>query len=705
MVAVARGKPLPAPDEVPADLDQMEEQTTQVNPKDSTAERSKDISEQVLHNLTVPIKSRAQSFNSDSSTNQTSSNALQGYGASASSSTLMRGRAKTLTSIAMTSKNASQSEMQPREIQLPPEPNYNGQPIEAYLYKDASECPICFLHYPPYLNKTRCCDQAICSECFVQIKRPNPHPPEHGDSTQPQAPRVDAHMDPEQALVSEPVACPFCALPEFGVTYEPPPFRRGLAHAPSGHPLAKSDAATASSSSVNSGSLGGELSSGRRRATSLAVNDPAVVTTDKIRPDWAGKLASARAHAARRSAAATALHTAAYLMGNRNGGSDSRFFGRRGMLRRGIGSESPSERGSSQQLNLLDLMSARYGLPPNENGEIAHGDTFAEGTPTMLGPPRQSSRRNRVGVEDLEEMMMLEAIRLSLAAEEDRRKKEEKDAKKESKKKAKEDKKTEKAAKKANLYLSSGNPSSRTLGGESSSKDMGKGKLHARQDYTGAAQSSKAASLPDSGESAQSYLEKSRAQILQSDSPQSPNFPSAPFRPSHLRNLSNVSSSASSINEQLGRNRAGSISSLEPSPSASGIHLAHSEVPETLSGTPPGGGAGMEPMFNFSSLTAMVDGGSRSGSPLIEHGDNPALEASDQSSLDMENLNAESNEGNASTTTLDHESDPLAQSVATLRAEEQISPVQPSHNNELSSKEREVNGLGHETGHQQKMGA
>ena len=47
-------------------------------------------------------------------------------------------------------------------------------------------------------------------------------------------------------------------------------------------------------------------------------------------------------------------------------------------------------------------------------------------------------------MEDLEEMMMMEAIRLSLAAEEDRKKKADKEAAKEAKKKAKVDKKREK---------------------------------------------------------------------------------------------------------------------------------------------------------------------------------------------------------------------------------------------------------------------
>lgn len=67
-----------------------------------------------------------------------------------------------------------------------------------------------------------------------------------------------------------------------------------------------------------------------------------------------------------------------------------------------------------------------------------------------LFPGRVSSRSSRT--EDLEEIMMMEAIRQSLAAEEERKKKEDKEAakeaKKEEKKRAKEQKKADKAAKK-----------------------------------------------------------------------------------------------------------------------------------------------------------------------------------------------------------------------------------------------------------------
>lgn len=69
--------------------------------------------------------------------------------------------------------------------------------IEKTLYNDAVECPICFLYYPANINYSRCCDQPICTECFVQIRRPIETP-------------------------SIPATCPFCMQENYGITYEPP---------------------------------------------------------------------------------------------------------------------------------------------------------------------------------------------------------------------------------------------------------------------------------------------------------------------------------------------------------------------------------------------------------------------------------------------------------------------------------------------------
>ena len=604
---MARGRPLPTPDAIPDD-----------EPKEIPTAESELMATPSSHvqphvdSLSVPITSRAQSFNSDNSSNASPLSAnfpATGTSAPPTSSSLgsalSRGRAKTIASLTGTSKT-SQIEMTPKEVNLPKDDLVNGQPIEAVLYKDAVECPICFLYYPPHLNKTRCCDQAICSECFVQIKRPDPHPPGHVDPSAPVPPSDTGNDGSHDELISEPADCPYCQAPEFGITYEPPSFRRGLAYANQMHPLQNSTSAMSSSTSVASGQSGLATGPPRRRTTSVSANDPVVITTDRVRPDWHQKLAAARAHTARRSAAATALHTAAYLMGNRGYEVDGRSFGsfgRRGLLRRTSGPESPGGNGASQ-LSMLALMSERYAAQ-----SAVRGDT--EGEPSVNPPPRGSSRRGRA--EDLEEMMMMEAIRLSLASEEDRQKREEKESKKEAKKKEKENKKAEKAAKKTGSLTSTPNQSSVGLAygqGETyfedvpSSPGKGKGLQQGSLD-----QASDNASMPNA--TPQSHLERARQQILPNESSTSASpYSSTPRKPSHLRTLSNASSSASSVESIPGSSKLDTreTTSTKVSPQASGINIpgAVSEQGSYLSGTPPGGGAGTEPMFNFSSLAAMV---------------------------------------------------------------------------------------------------
>ncbi|KAE8390690.1 protein sip5 [Aspergillus alliaceus] len=584
LMAAARGLPIPPPDEIPPELEYK-------NPPKATEGAKESTDSKGIQHLTVPITSRSQSYGSDASQSSTPAHSLplptSPLASGTSSSPLFRTRAKTLASLT-TSKHGTQADPAPREMQLPRDPFVNGQPIEAYLYKDAAECPICFLYYPPYLNRTRCCDQPICSECFVQIKRPDPHPPEHGDADQntpAAATEGDTTDNQECQLVSEPAACPFCVQPEFGVTYAPPPFRRGLTYAsdPSSRPnFASPVSSTSSLSSGNATNV-----TGRRRATSLSASDPTVITTDKVRPDWAQKLANARAHAARRSAAATALHTAAYLMNSNGTGSDSRTFnlGRRGVMRRAAGSEphSSSSRTGSPALQALAFLTDRR-EPRNDI------DSTEEGSGN-LAPPRNSSRRNRI--DDLEDMMMMEAIRLSLASEEERRKKEEKEAKKEAKKRDKEAKKAEKAARKTGLYSTNASvsaldvpsglgrvaSSSSSVTGEESTP-AGKGKevdrvspdapTDATSTGSGAAYASvnvvyPPGSLSDQHQSIQSSIAQPS--------------PREPSKPSHLRHVSSASSSFSSLVESM-----------------SGDHTSATE----------GNGSSTEPLFNFRSLAAVI---------------------------------------------------------------------------------------------------
>ncbi|KAH7400782.1 protein SIP5 [Phaeosphaeria sp. MPI-PUGE-AT-0046c] len=608
LVAVANGRPLPAPDDIPPE--EPPRPSSHLSP--AWNPRS---SEPNLNNLTVPIGSRSMSQNSDRSGSLSPSHPAfslpsptSPLSANSSSTPFFRGRAKTLASLATGSRNASQSDMAPQELSLPHDPYVNGQRIEAFLYKNIMECPICFMYYPPYLNKTRCCDQAICSECFVQIKRPDPHPPEHhGDAESPASP---PEPQEEINLVSEPAACSFCRLPEFGVTYDPPPFRRGLVYNQQGQAIGSVTSAMSSTSSLNSPNV---TSPGRRRATSLAVTDKTVITTDMVRPDWAKKLADAKAHALRRAAAATALHNAAYMMGNLQQ-HESRFtIGRRRRTMFGTDSAGSSGQGTPRR--------EREGSA-GQNGEGSN-DLF---------PGRGSSRRgNRL--DDLEDLMMMEAIRLSLAAEEERKRRDEKDAAKEAKKDTKKKAKELKKVAKAQSRIGSGfHPIAVDGLDESeagSSSAAGKGK---EVDRAGGAVGFNPMTEPTSTinsatskDDPQRHLEDSRAQIQrETGSGSMATFDALDDPPSHrsaLRNLSNASSSASSFAESLQnslrvaeQNSMAPDSSLEPSPNASGLHLDQNE-------TPPNGSLGTEPMFNFKSLAETItpeEGEKDSGPQFIE---------------------------------------------------------------------------------------
>ncbi|KAJ5081993.1 hypothetical protein N7532_011036 [Penicillium argentinense] len=569
LMAAARGMPIPPPDEIPPELEYTPPKAT--NTKESDAAN--------IQHLTVPITSRSQSLNSDVSQSsnpvQSLPSAISPIASGTSTSPLFRTRAKTLASLT-TSKHGSQTDLTPRELQLPRDPFVNGQPIEVNLYKDASECPICFLYYPPYLNRTRCCDQPICSECFVQIKRPDPHPPEHGepDPNAP-APTEGERVEQEEGqLISEASACPFCVQPEFGVTYAPPTFRRGLTYAadPSGRPSPNINSPVSSTSSLVSSNLA--PATGRRRATSLSATDPTVVTTDKIRPDWAQKLANARAHAARRSAAATALHTAAYMM-NSGSGSDSRGLGmgRRGLRR---ATHGDTGRSGSPALNALAFLTERPDRTP-PRAPAPDGDSAEEGAGN-IAPPRDSSRRTRI--DDLEEMMMMEAIRLSLASEEERRRREEKEVRKEAKRREKEAKKADKVARKTGLYSSnaSNNVSSAALEvpGDMSSP----GKVASSASSTGeepsAAGKGKAVERQSPPATTDSAGDPDAAAV-----PADQSLTAEPARPSHLRHVSSASSSFSSVMENTPDER-----------------LGHA--------TTDGSNTSTEPMFNFRSLAAVI---------------------------------------------------------------------------------------------------
>ncbi|TRM61769.1 hypothetical protein BD626DRAFT_500461 [Schizophyllum amplum] len=254
---------------------------------------------------------------------------------------------------------------------------------EAAIYRGAVECPICFLYYPPNINHSRCCDQAICTECFVQIKRAEP---------------TTTHC------VSEPAACPYCVQDNFGVVYSPPPWRTGLAS--EGAPSPFSDSPKGSQQSINTSAPQRH----KRRQKSFSADSPEVVTTDQIRPDWEQKLAAVRAAVARRA--------------------------NRRIIMRQVG----------DRLIPVGVSSGRvHALSPEEAANAQDGE------PDSGSGSRRSRRRQNqggsafeqfvgMGGQDLEELMLMEAMRLSsiqFEEEERKRKAEEEKKKKKDKKKNK----------------------------------------------------------------------------------------------------------------------------------------------------------------------------------------------------------------------------------------------------------------------------
>ena len=507
----------------------------------------------------------------------------------------------------------------------------------------------------------------------MQIKRPDPHPPEHehNDTSNPALVPPPDNVAPD-SLVSEPATCPYCQQAEFGVTYEPPSFRRGLAHAnPNG--LGTFSSAMSSSSSINSTSSPTLAAhTHKRRTTSISANASTVITTDRIRPDWATKLSNARNHLARRSAAATALHTAAYLIGS--GTPDTRSFGFTTRSRFG------RHRGENSS--------------PGQSGTATPSPTAVESSSRAVSEQiaqmrreavENGGQRRRTRMDDLEDMMMMEAIRLSLAAEEDRKRKAEKVAAKDAKKRAKEDKKTEKKERKAvygsgassasgsalSLSLpslgrrrgnSGGSNLAREIMPEASEAPVSKGKGVDRSNVTSAPSTATAPidfaqpiGANHTGIPGARHLDMNTLANIQDFHQPSPS-PTAPEKPSHLRQMSNASSPASSFIESIPgslRNDfhgQGSSSSLD-TPNASGTNIA-----SHTGNAPDNGGdaSGIEPLFNFQSLAAMIGHDEEDKEDAAKH---------------VEHLNG----GEGSTDCEQGSIALLEESIATLRVDDQTS--------------------------------
>lgn len=595
IIAAARGLDIPPADEVPENL------VPQPRPFESPS-----TSLQNLNNLTVPMGPRTLSAASDRTGSMLNSSLPSPTSpAPPKLSSSLKSPHKALAGVLnLSSRNGSQQDIVPREINMPNDPFVNGSPLEVFLYKDGIECPICVMYYPRYLNKTRCCDQYICTECFVQIKRPDPHLPDHHPGQQSGAEGQPPADEQTAELIMEAACCPYCTQTEFGVTYEAPPFRRGLAYTYNPPPLGFLGTAMSSSSSLGSSlsptSATTPAMNNRRRAQSLSANDPNVISTDKIRPDWTTKLNTARQQQRRRAAAADALHHAAFVM-NQNDSTRS-LFGRTSRFgRRQTGSESPGSR-------------SNLGQETQESQPSQGPEPGARSSSVRTGPARE-----RIDAAHLESMMskspltdhgqisltiiiVAEAIRLSLADEEDRRKKAEKEAKKEAKKKEKEEKKASKQ--RTSVYGNSEGGSSASA----SSLSLGFGRTRGNSASGGQslrAEASVAAATASADRSnealASSSLEgqdKGKG-VERTDKTSLPIPISQPPRgSSHLRHMSNASSISSASGLDSLPASYNNQETATNDPRASEVSLGGSKTDDEA--------AGVESMFNFRSLAQMV---------------------------------------------------------------------------------------------------
>jgi hypothetical protein len=285
--------------------------------------------------------------------------------------------------------------------------------------------------------------------------------------------------------------------------------------------------------------------------------------------------------------------------------------------------------------------------------------------------------------------MMMEAIRLSLAAEEERKRKDDKDAAKEAKKEGKKKAKENKKVAKAQRSIGSGFHPIAVDGlneAAGSSSAAGKGKAVDRSGgsagFNPMSEPTSTINTAPSKDEAQRHLEDSRAQIQGgSSSNLTPSDALQGDSSSHrsvLRNLSNDSSSASSYAESVqdaarneSQNNLAAGSSYEPSPSASGLNLSRDE-------TPPGALSGTEPMFNFSALAETLsheDDKAENGAQYIEDV-GEAKSTATQPPINPDGTGPSSDPEKQS-------SEPLGESVMTLKASEHSSTSAPHSEDEI----------------------
>ncbi|KAJ2753932.1 SNF1-interacting protein [Coemansia pectinata] len=253
------------------------------------------------------------------------------------------------------------------------------------------ECPICFLYYPQNTNYTRCCHKPICTECFVQIKR-----------------KI------EEGCIA-PTHCPYCVEPNLGVVYYPPGIITGAARTNymKHRTQLSSNLSHGSPNQMKNMPVPRLLSdTGRARSyTSADSREPTIVMTDDIRPARLRELTAALQAKHReqlRSAENMVLVAAA--------------------TRRASARQSPETMQSPHSPQFSSL-SPPPPLPNRPNMRLfARSPVTATGARQFPPPPTPAAApeymayitaMHAAGHVDLEEFLIQEAIRQSLADQEE----------------------------------------------------------------------------------------------------------------------------------------------------------------------------------------------------------------------------------------------------------------------------------------------
>ena len=259
-------------------------------------------------------------------------------------------------------------------------------------------------------------------------------------------------------------------------------------------------------------------------------------------------------------------------------------------------------------------------------------------------------------MDDLEEMMMIEAIKLSLEAEEDRKKKVEKEAAKDARKRAKEEKKREKKEKKGvygsgassaggsalSLSLSGfgrrrGNSGASNLGREITPEGVDDSGSRGKE--TGRGMGGSSAPLTPIN-TAQAESSTTQLNMLASQSPGNAPFPNfldshdspttaaTPDKPSHLRQMSTASSLASSFIESAPNSPQDDSPALglSRSPNASGA-----DAPGSSSNTHEVGDTNPNTGFNLRSLAAVINVENEDEASPASHTEQPDLQGGNAS--------------------------------------------------------------------------